>query len=71
MWDRIRFGKTFFLEGKSLCYESNYHAVQDNENYAFSKRRVGQQILKVVNWAFRSFFNLRQKAEVGEYRFMM
>ncbi len=32
----------FFLEGKYLRYESNYHAVKDNENYALLQAGVGQ-----------------------------
>ena len=59
----------FFLEGKYLRYESNYHAVKDNENYALLQAGVGQQILKVVDRSFRSFFNLLKKAKQGEYRF--
>jgi len=59
----------FFLEGKYLRYESNYHAVKGNENYALLQAGVGQQILKVVDRSFRSFFNLLKKAKQGEYRF--
>ncbi len=59
----------FFTEGRYLRYESNYHAVKDNENYAMLQAGISQQILKVVDRSFRSFFNLRKKAHDGEYRF--
>ena len=52
----------FFLEGKYRRYDSHYHAVKDNENYALLQAGVGQQILQVVDRAFRSFFNLLKKA---------
>ncbi len=59
----------FFLEGKYRRYDSHYHAVKDNENYALLQAGVGQQILQVVDRSFRSFFNLLKKAKQGEYRF--
>ena len=59
----------FFAEGRYLRYESNYQAVKDNENYALLQAGVSQQILKVVDRSFRSFFNLLKKAKKGEYRY--
>ncbi len=59
----------FFAEGRYLRYESNYQAVKDNENYALLQAGVSQQILKVVDRSFRSFFNLLKKAKSGEYRY--
>ena len=59
----------FFSEGYYLRYESNYQAVKDNENYALLQAGVSQQILKVVDRSFRSFFNLLKKAKKGEYRY--
>ena len=59
----------FFLEGRYLRYESHYHAVKDNENYALLQAGVGQQILKGVDRSFRSFFSLLKKAKQGEDRF--
>lgn len=59
----------FFAEGRFLRYESNYQAVKDNENYALLQAGVSQQILKVVDRSFRSFFNLLKKAKCGEYRY--
>ncbi len=51
----------FFLEGRYLRYESNYHAVKDNENYTLLQAGVGQQILKVVDRSLRSFFTCSRK----------
>ncbi len=59
----------FFAEGRYLRYESNYQAIKGNENYALLQAGVSQQILKVVDRSFRSFFNLLKKAKHGEYRF--
>ncbi len=59
----------FFAEGRYLRYESNYQAVKDNENYALLQAGVSQQILKVVDRSFRSFFNLLKKVKKGEYRY--
>jgi IS605 OrfB family transposase len=59
----------FFAEGRYLRYESNYQVVKDNENYALLQAGVSQQILKVVDRSFRSFFNLLKKAKKGEYRY--
>ncbi len=59
----------FFAEGRFLRYESNYQAVKDNENYALLQAGVSQQILKVVDRSFRSFFNLLKKTKCGEYRY--
>ena len=59
----------FFQEKKFLQYEENYHVCKDNENYRLLQAGVSQQILKVVDRSFKSFFNLVKKAKNGEYRF--
>jgi len=59
----------FFQESKYLRYESNYHASKDNENYKLLQAGISQQVLKVVDRSFRSFFNLLQKCKRGEYRY--
>jgi len=59
----------FFTEGRYLRYESNYQAVKDNENYSLLQAGVSQQILKVVDRSFRSFFSLLKKVKRGEYRY--
>ncbi len=59
----------YFKEKKFLTYESNYHVCKDNENYSMLQAGVSQQILKVADRSFKSFFNLIKKARSGEYRF--
>ncbi len=67
--DCIRFGNAFFSKAGSCATNLPYHAVKDNENYAWRQAGVGQQILKVVDRSFRSFFTRLKKAKPGEYRF--
>lgn len=59
----------YFQEKKFLRYEENYHVCKANENYGLLQAGVSQQILKVVDRSFKSFFNLMKKARSGEYRF--
>lgn len=59
----------YFTEKSFLEYESNYYVSKTNENYKMLQAGVSQQILKVVDRSFKSFFNLIQKAKNGEYRF--
>ena len=59
----------FFQEKKFLQYEGNYHVCKENENYRLLQAGVSQQILKVADRSFKSFFSLIKKAKNGEYRF--
>lgn len=59
----------YFQEKKFLKYEENYHVCKGNENYGLLQAGVSQQILKVADRSFKSFFNLIRKAKKGEYRF--
>jgi len=59
----------FFAERQYLSYESNYHAVKENENYKLLNTDIAQQTLKVVDRSFKSFFKLIQKAKGGAYQF--
>ena len=59
----------FFLEGKYLRYEGNYHACKGSENYALLNTDIAQQTLKVVDRSFKSFFALIKKAQSGGYQF--
>lgn len=59
----------YFHEKQFLRYESNYHLCKTNENYKMLQAGVSQQILKVVDRSFKSFFNLIKKAKNNEYRF--
>ena len=57
----------FFNEKKFLRYESSYHYAKSNENYILLPTDIGQQILKVVDRAFRGFFNLIKLKQTGQY----
>lgn len=57
----------FFNEKRFLRYESNYHCCKTNENYAMLQAGVSQQILKVADRSFKSFFNLLKKCKTGDY----
>jgi len=59
----------YFQEKKSLSYEENYKLCKENENYKMLQAGVSQQILKVADRSFKSFFHLIKKAKKGEYRF--
>lgn len=59
----------YFQEKKFLKYEENYHVCKENENYGLLQAGVSQQILKVADRSFKSFFNLIKQARSGEYRF--
>lgn len=59
----------YFNTKTFLTYESNYHVCKSNENYALLQAGVSQQILRVVDRSFKSFFNLIKKAKGGDYRF--
>lgn len=59
----------YFAEKTFLKYEENYHVTRTNENYKLLQAGVSQQLLKVVDRSFKSFFNLIKKAKKGEYRF--
>lgn len=57
----------FFQERKFLRYEGAYHLCKSNQNYELLPTDVGQQTLKVVDRAFRGFFNLIKLRTVGQY----
>ncbi len=59
----------YFQEKKFLKYEENYKLCKLNENYKMLQAGVAQQILKVADRSFKSFFNLVKKSKKGEYRF--
>lgn len=52
-----------------MRYESSYHAIKENEDYTLLQTGISQQILKVVDRSFRSFFHLLKRAKRGGYRF--
>ncbi|MGE9915757.1 RNA-guided endonuclease TnpB family protein, partial [Megasphaera elsdenii] len=51
----------YFETRQFLRYEKNYHVCKKNENYSLLQAGVSQQILKVADRSFRSFFRLLQK----------
>lgn len=57
----------FFQQKKFLRYESSYHYAKSNENYILLSTDIGQQTLKVVDRAFRGFFNLIKLKNAGQY----
>jgi IS605 OrfB family transposase len=59
----------FFAERRYLCYEGNYHACKENENYRLLNTDIAQQTLKVVDRSFKSFFKRLEQAQKGIYRF--
>jgi putative transposase len=59
----------FFVERKYLSYESNYKLCKENENYHLMNSNSAQQIMKVVDRNFKSFFALTQLAKKGRYQF--
>ena len=61
--------QTFFAEKKYLKYESNYHLAKLNENFELMPSAVAQQIMKVVDRSFKSFFALLKKAKKGNYQY--
>lgn len=59
----------YFTEKKFLNYEKNYHICKENENFALLNSNSAQQIMKVVDRNFKSFFSLIQLAKKGQYQF--
>ena len=57
----------FFENNKYLSYENNYHECRQNENYAMLQAGAAQQILRVADRSFRSFFSLLKKSKNGGY----
>ena len=57
----------FFENNKYLSYENNYHDCRQNENYAMLQAGVAQQILRVADRSFSSFFSLLKKSRAGDY----
>ncbi|MFX4261156.1 RNA-guided endonuclease InsQ/TnpB family protein [Pelotomaculum propionicicum] len=57
----------FFAEKKFLSYNSNYHHCKNNDNYKLLQAGVSQQVMRVVERNFKSFFSLLELAKQGEY----
>jgi len=54
----------FINEGKYTNYFSNYHDCKENENYKLLVQ-IGQNIIRCVDFSFRSFFQLIKKKKEG------
>ena len=59
----------YFAEKKFLNYAKNYHLCKDNENFALLNSNSAQQIMKVVDRNFKSFFSLIELAKKGRYQY--
>jgi len=59
----------YFVEKKYMRYENAYHVCKENENYKLLGTDLAQQIMKVVDRNFKSFFALISKAKSGSYQF--
>lgn len=57
----------FFATNKYLRYEENYHLCKGNENYKLLQAGVSQQILRICDRSFKSFFALISKKKSGVY----
>ena len=57
----------YFAQGKYLNYEKNYALLKSSDNSRTLNSNMAQQILKVVDSSFKSFFDLLKKAEQGKH----
>ena len=57
----------FFENNKYLSYENNYNKCRQDENYAMLQAGTAQQILRVADRSFRSFFSVLKKSKEGGY----
>ena len=57
----------FFAAHQYLRYEENYHICKGNENYKLLQAGISQQILRICDRSFKSFFALVSKKKSGVY----
>ena len=57
----------FFATHQYLRYEENYHLCKGNENYKLLQAGISQQILRICDRSFKSFFALLGKKKSGDY----
>jgi IS605 OrfB family transposase len=57
----------FFETGNYNNYNANYHCCKDNENYKLLLSDTSQQILRIVDRDFKSFFSLLFLKKQGKY----
>ncbi|MFC4283167.1 RNA-guided endonuclease InsQ/TnpB family protein [Catenibacterium sp. GCM10023432] len=53
----------YFAQGKYLKFELNYALLKSSDNYRTLNSNMAQQILKVVDGSFKSFFGLLKKGK--------
>ncbi|MGN8744229.1 RNA-guided endonuclease InsQ/TnpB family protein [Catenibacterium mitsuokai] len=53
----------YFAQGKYLKFELNYALLRSSDNYRTHNSNMAQQILKVVDGSFKSFFGLLKKGK--------
>lgn len=53
--------------GKYLCYEKLYHEIKNYEFYKKSFKKSSQQILRVLDKNYKSYFKLLEMKNRGEY----
>jgi IS605 OrfB family transposase len=59
----------YFNEGEYLNYAKNYALLKSSENYKILNANMAQQILREVDFSFKSFFGLLKLAKKGKYAF--
>jgi len=57
----------FFVTGEYLNYAKNYHKVKDSVDYQALPAKVANQVIKLADKNFISFFKLNQKQKKGGY----
>jgi putative transposase len=57
----------YFNNNEYLPYVKNYHECKDNENYKFLLTDTSQQILRMVDRNFKSFFALLKLKKQAKY----
>lgn len=57
----------FFDLHKYVNYYENYHLCKNNENYKLLNANAAQEIMKVVDANFKSFFSLLKLKQQGQY----
>ena len=57
----------YFLNREYLSYAKNYHLCKTNEHYKLLLSDTAQQILRLVDRNFKSFFGLLKLKKQGKY----
>jgi transposase len=64
----LYFCKNYYKEtGKYIGYNKLYHQMKTNEHYKNIKSNTAQQILRLVDKNYRSFFALLRRKKIGKY----